>query len=97
MQCHIIGIDCATDPKKRGVAVAKYDKDNCVVRSVDTGLSDEQIANSVKNCLEQNDRALVALDAPLGWPELLGKSLADHHAGRPLRELPNTLFRHVTN
>lgn len=97
MQYHIIGIDCATTPKKRGVALATYERGNCVVSSVKTGLSDDHIADLVKKCLSQNVRTLVALDAPLGWPESLGKNLADHHAGTPLRELPNTLFRRETD
>ncbi len=97
MQCHIIGIDCATDPNKRGAAIAEYDKGNCVVRTVETGLSDAQIAEYVENCLNRNDRALIALDAPLGWPELLGKSLAIHRAGCALEGLPNTLFRRETD
>jgi hypothetical protein len=38
-----------------------------------------------------------ALDAPLGWPADLGRSLHSHKAGAPLQLGPNILFRRETD
>jgi hypothetical protein len=40
---------------------------------------------------------LLALDAPLGWPEAMGAHLAGHNAGRPIDEEANVLFRRFTD
>lgn len=42
-------------------------------------------------------RVLVELDAPLGWPEPLGRLLSSHSAGGSLGEQPNRLFRRETD
>ena len=43
------------------------------------------------------EEALIALDAPLGWPQALGANLVTHRAGVPLRAEANQLFRRATD
>ncbi len=39
----------------------------------------------------------LALDAPLGWPAVLGETLGPHIAGESLDGTPNELFRRQTD
>ncbi|WP_020677320.1 DUF429 domain-containing protein [Geopsychrobacter electrodiphilus] len=97
MHTCIIGIDCATEPQKRGVACARFENGVCIVDETATGLTDSQIADLVINCKEQFKNVLLALDAPLGWPEGLGIGLVGHHAGQHLPGSANNLFRRETD
>lgn len=97
MSICIIGIDCATEPKKRGVARACFENGDCKVNQISTGLDDAQIANLVAESKRLYGNVLIALDAPLGWPSTLGKSLADHVAGQPLTYPAHHLFRRETD
>lgn len=97
MSCSILGIDCATDPKKRGVAFASFEQGSCTLGRVAAGMTDRQIAELVVEARQKNNWVLLALDAPLGWPDPLGTSLADHHAGQPLSPPANSLFRRETD
>ena len=47
--------------------------------------------------LQHYDDALIALDAPLGWPRALGPQLSTHRAGCPIQGEANQLFRRVTD
>jgi hypothetical protein len=40
---------------------------------------------------------LLALDAPLGWPEPMGRALYEHNAGEPIEVKSNDLFRRETD
>jgi len=93
----IIGIDCATEPKKRGVARAHFENGDCKVNHSSTGLEDAQIAKLVAESKQLYGNVLIALDAPLGWPSTLGRSLADHVAGQPLNYPAHHLFRRETD
>lgn len=93
----LIGIDCATEPKKRGVALSFFEDETCQVDHISTGLEDYEIADVVVKCKHQHENILIALDAPLGWPSALGKSLADHAAGQPLNYPAHHLFRRETD
>lgn len=96
--CIVIGIDCATEPKKRGIAFGKYSDNNaCKVTSYVIGLTDEEIAIRVQQILASQAKVLLALDAPLGWPLALGNALADHMAGQALVPSPDMLFRRETD
>lgn len=97
MHTCIIGIDCATDPQKRGVAIALWKNGFCSVSAVETGLSDRDIADKVVHLKKRSERLLLALDAPLGWPEALGKSLVGHQAGEHIHCQANYLFRRETD
>jgi predicted nuclease with RNAse H fold len=93
----IIGIDCATVDPKVGLALGTADANGCVVERAAAWTKEAKVADTVAEWLGQSDRALVALDAPLGWPRPLGLGLADHLAGRPLAKTANELFRRETD
>ena len=91
----IIGIDCATDARKVGIAT--FDRGGGAPLEVllpGRGGSPHQI---VANLLESEYRTLIALDAPLGWPSGLARALASHTAGKPINVPSNLLFRRLTD
>ena len=94
--CTIIGIDCAVDPKKRGVAVGSFDGSSCSIQ-LSAARTDAEIAALVFQASEQNSRTLLAIDAPLGWPTALGCTLNSHMAGQPIPTDTNSLFRRITD
>lgn len=55
----------------------------------------------MRTCLNHSgmgrSSVLLALDAPLGWPEELGRSLLQHRAGDPIESEPNRLFKRKTD
>lgn len=93
----IIGIDCATQPEKTGLALALWNGGPVVLRETACGSRNDPPAAIVARWLEGADRALLALDAPLGWPLALGRELAHHEAGQPVDADPADLFRRHTD
>ena len=89
----LIGIDCATQPNKVGLALGEHDGEVVRIRACLTGSPKHQPAAIVSHWLEQADTALLALDAPLGWPLALGKALAAHQAGDGMGAVAHALFR----
>jgi hypothetical protein len=91
----IIGIDCATDAKKVGLALCTMLEGRPRIAELWVGKSwpaiDEQIAGWASGA------TLLALDAPLGWPAPLAESLHTHHAGAELAPTSNALFRRTTD
>ncbi len=91
----VIGIDCATDPKKVGLAWGVLRGRQVRLREVTIGTIwpsiDERIASWI------TPRTLLALDAPLGWPAHLGPALYEHQAGDGFDHPPNTVFRRATD
>ncbi len=96
--CHIIGIDCATQDNKRGVALARFEDNACFIESAEKGLDDNVIRDMLVKCRQDGGRVLLALDAPLGWPEPLGGYLDKHEAGKKIPEDDShKLFRRATD
>ena len=93
----IVGVDCATDPNKVGLALAKVSGAGTLLLDGRLGRSEEPTVECIAGWLRESPRALIALDAPLGWPADLGKALADHRSGMPLLTQPNLLFRRETD
>ena len=94
-ETRIIGVDCATDPKKVGLALCTLTGRRPRIQEVTTGKTwpaiDEQVASWTTT------PTLFAIDAPLGWPARLGESLHAHNAGDALHHLPNAIFRRATD
>lgn len=90
----IIGVDCATQVKKVGLARGVWD--GTAVRLTDVAQAGA-LAPALRDWIAPQGRTLLALDAPLGWPEALGRQLQAHAAGAPLATPPNTLFRRTTD
>ena len=91
----IIGIDCATDAKKVGLALCVIHEGHPHIEQLMVGATwvgiDEQVAAWA------TAPTLLALDAPLGWPAQLGDSLHTHYAGAELAPSANSLFRRTTD
>jgi len=95
----IIGIDCATDPGKTGLAYAIHDGTSFCIKDVrlGTGKSHERLVEPIKRWIDKSSRVLLALDAPLGWPRALGRSLCEHSAGEFMCESSDLLFSRTTD
>lgn len=87
----IIGIDCATKANKVGIAMGYWDGHRLVVTEAWRGSAaprgDWQAV--VKEWVEEATDVLIALDAPLGWPEAMGASLVHHKAGASITLPPS--------
>jgi len=88
----IIGVDCATKPQKTGVALCRLDGERVAVDEVFVGRASQSVAPAIANWLKSNTPALLALDAPLGWPARLGQVLASHSAGSAVDEHPDRMW-----
>ena len=100
MGVRIIGIDCATEPKKIGLASGKWSGNRLHISDVTIG--GDGIAapiSKIKAWLGgHDDRVLIAIDAPLGWPKGMRTALKDHAAGEPLVVTDeHAMFRRTTD
>jgi hypothetical protein len=91
----IIGIDCATDPARVGIACLDWGGSEPL--GVTLPRRDRIPQQVVVELLETEHRTLIALDAPLGWPRGLARALPKHLAGQPIDVPPNLLFRRLTD
>lgn len=80
----VIGIDCATESKKVGLALGRFTVDGLRVTKARCGGTPEKLLATVCEWLSSAERVLLALDAPLGWPDALRKALAVHSAGQKI-------------
>ena len=106
MSVRVIGIDCATKPRKVGVAFGDFTKGVVTIESVRVGSSRmgsskwdwPGIVATVAREIRAAPRALIALDAPLGWPVSMAASLVEHSAGSPLKQAdPDRMFQRQTD
>ena len=87
---HIIGVDwAASDERKCGLALAELrerDDAHLVVLELLTGrdVAEKRSAPQIIAWLRRHPDALLAIDAPLGWPARLADGVAAHVAGEPL-------------
>lgn len=94
----VIGIDCATDPGRVGLALGRFGGERTSLVRTELGASSPSPAETVANWLRESEGpALLALDAPLGWPAQLGTTLQAHRAGTPLEHSANSMFRRETD
>ena len=94
----VIGIDCATDEASVGVSLADYDGMRATIRRVQTCSREQPVVEIVTGWLRHaSETAILAIDAPLGWPEPMGRVLLGHRAGGGLNVEPNELFRRETD
>lgn len=93
----VIGVDCATDPRKVGLALGRLSRSGVTLERLATGEPGRPVAETIISWLEGGERVLLALDAPLGWPEKMGAALSHHMAGAAIGIEPNQLFRRETD
>jgi hypothetical protein len=92
----LIGIDCAVQSENVGVALGGFDGRRVWLDTVVQG-RDVSVIDTVGHWLGSSTSALLAVDAPLGWPVALGQALKRHRAGALLRPEPDRLFRRETD
>lgn len=94
----IIGIDCATDDAKTGVAFAVRSGSTVTVMDVVVCTrADSALDRAAAWISEASGPVLIAIDAPLGWPRAMGEALGGHRAGDEVLCKPNELFRRATD
>ena len=92
----IVGIDCATNARKVGLARADLDS-GLRVREAHIPNDDDDLVDTVVSWLQSSEDAVLAIDAPLGWPVALGTMITSHAAGTPVPAEAHTLFRRATD
>jgi hypothetical protein len=97
MEVTVIGIDCATDDAKIGVARGRWSPGTVEVEEVALCGRGRPPASLVSSWLRGSGPALIAMDAPLGWPQPLARVLSTHKAGDVISISPNEMFRRETD
>jgi len=80
----IVGLDCATQHQKTGLALATLDGGRLTVHHARVARHPGDAAEAAADWLAHGPDGVLALDAPLGWPAAMADALAGHHAGAPL-------------
>ena len=91
----LIGIDCATQPARVGLARATLGGGKLRIDAVMLGSELTSIPATIASWFTES--TLLALDAPLGWPAPLAEAIATHSAGAPLRQPRELLFNRHTD
>ena len=94
---HVIGVDCAVDPRKTGLVFAHMQAEGLVIKDATLASKKSSAAGIVSDWLTDSADALICLDAPLGWPRTMEKALAGHRAGKSFGVSSNSLFRRATD
>ena len=100
----VIGIDFSTDPAKTGLARAtvNVESEERVLHDVCTGTAKlRPPMTTVVGWVRQvytGMPVLIAIDAPLGWPDAMrGHTFTSHMAGDPLEDCADRLFSRETD
>jgi uncharacterized protein DUF429 len=80
-----------------GLALVSFDHGRLQLEAAELGRSESGLVETVARWLTGCDQALIAIDAPLGWPSALGGALSRHQAGGPLVDEAHQLFRRDTD
>jgi hypothetical protein len=94
----ILGIDAAVDPKNVGLAWAESNhKGAWTLTGVESGIRSGSLLKQVVDLVDPTRPILLAIDAPLGWPEPLARTLINHEAGSALNPSSEDLFARKTD
>ena len=94
----LVGIDCATVDAKVGLALGVFSDRSLEVRQATLCSREQQASSLIARWLtEREGPALLAIDAPLGWPAPLATTLIEHRAGEALKTAANAMFRRATD
>jgi predicted RNase H-like nuclease len=97
MDIQIIGIDCATNNKKVGIARGQMSDGKLTVDLITKPAGGDSVGDTVCDLLSRSPFTILAMDAPLGWPENFGSSIVHHNAGDVIDIDSNQLFRRETD
>jgi hypothetical protein len=94
----LLGLDAASDRRRFGWAVAERTASGArLVAQGLLGAPGRPWPAPLLDALVDPAGALLAIDAPLGWPRHMGATLAAHRAGAPVALAKNALFRRATD
>lgn len=102
----IVGVDCAANPRNIGVAFARREADGITVERITFGRAGgvrwrriTEVAETISGGIDRHRPALLAIDAPLGWPVAMSRALARHTVGSSTGfvEDPRIFFRRLTD
>lgn len=82
----LVGLDAASPRSKFGYALGRFDPDTLSLVVEHAGLlgdTDDPLRNRVAPFIRGGEQVLVAIDAPLGWPDGLRQLLGNHAAAVP--------------
>lgn len=97
MTVTLVGIDCAMDEARTGLAYGKLLPSGQVeVARVTLGTAGESAVATVASWIAGQERFVLAMNAPLGWPAGLAAALLEHRAGEWIREPASRLLRRYT-
>lgn len=98
----IIGVDFAVDPADTGLALGTLSGQGTTVPFLDdvkTGADEsptDLVADWLGKAKKDDEPALIAIDAPLGWPNELSLALSRHMAGERVGSPAHRLFERET-
>lgn len=93
----VIGIDCATEWSRVGLALARRGGSKLVVLETTLASKVTDPVKHVAGWIRGHSPVLLALDAPLGWPEPMQSALAGHKAGESLAAAADAMFSRATD
>jgi hypothetical protein len=93
----VVGIDCATDHSKVGIATGGYSDGVLTVTAVALCSKERDAASIAADWMLDCELAIVGIDAPLGWPKPLSDNLISHFAGNSLEADAHSMFRRDTD
>jgi hypothetical protein len=95
----LIGIDCATQPARIGLALGRYLDGAVWVEEVCRGNARADYPAILAGWMDDRDRTptLLALDVPLGWPAGMCSDLRRHRAGSRIARPADELFYRQTD
>jgi hypothetical protein len=98
MQRTIIGVEFSASSGRVCCAQGSFADGRTAVTEIEECSGGEDTAAVVAEWIRSSPhRALIALDAPLGWPAALGTMMSEHRAGQALEGRPEELFRRRTD
>ena len=96
MSAHLIaGFDAATNPKKCGLAMGQWSSEGLVIERAFLPANRSALVEELAEATAAG--ALLAIDAPLGWPKACAEELGRHLAGTALGGTMNAFFRRATD
>lgn len=98
VELQIIGVDCATQDAKTGLALATFASDSLSLCDVCLCSQARPAAEVISGWIADAgaEPSILALDAPLGWPVAL-RSLGTHSAGAGMSHSADHMFRRTTD
>lgn len=93
----VMGIDCATDVKSTGLSLGLYHNYKMELKETRLGTKNSSVEEIIYSWITPEEKVLLAIDSPLGWPANLGQALYYHNAGQVIDMDSNDLFRRVTD